>query len=745
MNAMRKLYRYIDKHSVMFITIILFLIPLFFWGRQYRVGGDDTRMYWVMPQPFFEQYSSSIITQNRLGTYGVYFSPAFLTPFYIFIWIISLIPFLNVQLFMYGANLAGGFLFFYLLLGLYIGYRNRISSISRIIPGLTYILSNFLINTLYSHELMSIFVVSVSPLLLYLFIRSVRENIYIFPIICALIYSIVSATLITLPWYGAFFFSVLPLLLFELKMHPKIFLKMFIIFLITFILLNFHWIIHIVASQMAQESGSSAISLGSIQGASRLTANYIAAISQLNSVLAQLFQQVRTGWFIPIIFSPLNAIYLLPILSGGIVFSSIKNHSIRSVYLISIFSFLSTVVLFTPNIDRWSLQLFLLLNEYIPLFPIFKTAYDKFASPLAFQYSFLLALSLYILEKRYKKITILMCVSVFILIFYSGSMYLFPRHNNEEFSTNISGMLNKDFVNMTSILREMKTGAHFVWLPFTFPSYIYIEDDKLPNHFYSGPSIITPLTNKIDYTGELSFDIPTRPGLFHTIIKGLKEKNYEAIGKLFQELGIRYIILNKQNLPSSAVDYQIWLWGSNKLDQLQTTDFITHMKGRIIATFGDRYELYEINPAYATDVLYLTTSLSEVQLHHNLTYVKDNESEYTVTINDTDESMYMVLLEPYYRTWRVYLEDKEGKYTVPYLPGMNTLVFGYANAWKIDTAQMRNMQGYEGGDKPLKLKIIFEPKRLQNIGNFISATGYIISVALVFYAWYVQKRKKNVN
>ncbi|MFZ5535461.1 MAG: hypothetical protein ACOY3M_04935 [Patescibacteria group bacterium] len=740
------IFNFLSKYAVAFIAVTLFLIPLLFWGQLYHVGGDDTRLYYVMPKPFFEHYSSSIITQNRLGTYGVYASPAFLTPFYIFIWIISLIPWHNVQFAMYGVNLAAGFVFFYLLMGKLKADASGFGWVFKIAAALSYVLSNFVITTLYTHELMSIFAVSVCPLLLYLFIISVREERYILPVLCALIYSAVSATLITLPWYGAFFFSVLPLLFLEFKRKPLVFIKITSIFLCSFLVLNTHWIIHLIASQLITEAGSSAaLSFDSLKAASRANANYIAAISHLNPILAQFFQQERTGWGMNIVFNPLNSLYLWPVLLGGILFARLKRNNRRTIYLLSIFSFLFTVILFTPNIDVWSLKLFLLLNSYVPLFAMFKTSYDKFALPLAFQYAFLLSWSLWIIGNLHKKLAVFFACAIIVLTVYSGFNFLFPQHRSEQFSTKISGTLNQDFNDMVRYLKNMDTGAHFVWLPLTFPSYIYIEDGKLPNHFYSGPSIITPLTNKIDYTGELSFDIPSRPGIAQTIIKNIKERNYEAVGKIFQELGIRYIIVNKQRLPASSANYALWLWGSNKLDTLQDDEFINHMTGNVIASFGDRYELYEINPAYITDVLYLTASLSEVQLNDNFSYVKNNEGEYTVTINNADKVQYMVLLEPYYRTWRIYLEDKQGKYTIPYMTGMNTRVYDYANAWKIDTAQMRNIRGYEGGDQPIKLKIIFEPKRLQNIGNFISITGYIISIALVLYAGYVQKKGKSVN
>lgn len=725
----------LDRYLIPSIALALLMIPSLYWGGLYHVGGDDTRMYWIMPKAFFEQYSSSIITQNRLGTYGVYASPAFLTPFYIFIWIISFIPMLNVQFVMYGINLSLGFVFFYLLMGLYIREESRLAKISRIAASLAYVLSNFLISTLYSHELMSIFAVSVCPILLYLFVRSVREHRYEFPVICALLYSIVSATLITLPWYGAFFFSVIPLLLFELKQRPKVFISMFIIFLLTFIPLNIHWIIHMVAAQVGQDSGSAALSLGTLQNASRTNANYIEAISHLNSILAQLFQQERTGWGVPIVFNPLKALFLLPLLLGGIVFSSHKKDFLRNIYLISVFSFLLTILLFTPNVDRWSLQLFLLFNAHIPLFAMFKTSYDKFALPLAFQYSFLLSISLWVIAKMNKNLSIFLAVTVMTLSTYFAYPLLFPTLKNEQFSTKISGTLNADFVHMTSFIKEMNTGAHFVWLPLTFPSYIYIEDGKLPNHFYSGPSLITPLTNKIDYTGELSFDIPKRPGIARGIIKHLHAHEYDKVGRIFQELGIKYIIVNKQALPESAGDYRAWLWGSNKLDELQPQDFFDHIKGNKIATFGQRYEVFEINEKYMTDVIYLTQSPDSVGLSGGVSYRKKNESEYIISVQHLERKAFLVLLEPFYSSWKIYLEDRNGAYTIPYAHGENIPVFGHGNAWEIDPVKIRDILKIED-QAPVSFDaiIIFEKNRLQKIGNTISIAGYVLALGVLVYA-----------
>lgn len=731
LSSHNAIYRYV----ILIITLLLCILPSIFWGNLYNVGGDDTRMYYLIPRTLIEHYTSSIITQNRLGTYGLYASPAFLTPFYACLWLLSVIlPHVNLQLVMYGCNMALGFVFFYLFLGLYMQDSSRLARLYRIAASLAYVLSNFLISTLYTHELMSIFAVSVCPLLLYLFVRSVREHVYTFPILCALIYSVVSATLITLPWYGAFFFSVIPLLLYELKQRPKVFIKMFIIFLIAFIPLNVHWIIHIVAAQMGQDSGYAALSLGSSQNASVASISYIEAISNLNSILAQLFQQQRTGWSVPIIFSPLKALFLFPILLSGIIFSSFKKENLRNIYLISVFSFLLTVLLFTPNIDRWSLQLFLLFNAHIPLFAMFKTSYDKFALPLAFQYSFLLSISLWIIGKMNKKISLCIAIIIMILSVYFAYPYLFPKLNKERFSTKISGTLNADFEHMVSFLKEMKTGAHFVWLPLTFPSYIYIEDGKLPNHFYSGPSLITPLTNKIDYTGELSFDIPRRPNVARDIVKNLRTHEYEKIGKVFQELGIRYLIINKQSLPKAAKSYGDWLWGSNKWNELQSQAFLDHMKGNRIAQFGDRYEIFEIQEKYMTDVIYLTQSLEKVGLTGGVSYTKINESEYSISVKNLERKWFLVLLEPFYKSWRIYLKDSNGNYTISYAPGENVSVFGHGNAWELDPAKIRALYNLKGQESvSFEAMIVFEKNRLQKIGNTISIVGYVIAVGILIY------------
>src|SRR5215469_16338300 len=95
------------------IAIVLFLIPNLFWGNLYLVGGDDSRLYYIFPKEFLN-FAFKMTSDNALSYLGGYYPKSNFASLFFIIFLFKHIPFVNVQFFMYGLNLACGFIFFYL-------------------------------------------------------------------------------------------------------------------------------------------------------------------------------------------------------------------------------------------------------------------------------------------------------------------------------------------------------------------------------------------------------------------------------------------------------------------------------------------------------------------------------------------------------------------------------------------------------------------------------------------------------
>ena len=102
---------------------------------------------------------------------------------------------------------------------------------------------------------------------------------------------------------------------------------------------------------------------------------------------------IYEGWHLK--FFNFNYVYLIIILAPIIFFrEKIKKHT---VYIYSLLIFLIILYLYTANIGKEGINIFIFLSEKIPLFTLFRNMYDKFAISMAFIYAFLFAISLYII------------------------------------------------------------------------------------------------------------------------------------------------------------------------------------------------------------------------------------------------------------------------------------------------------------------------------------------------------------
>src|SRR5215469_11602206 len=114
---------------------------------------------------------------------------------------------------MYSLNLAFGFIFFHLFLGLWIKDKTAKNFFAKIVSALFYILSIYLINTFYTNQITAIYLVSAIPATLYFFLRTVLEKRTIYAVISALYISVFSVKLESIPWSFALLICLSPLFL----------------------------------------------------------------------------------------------------------------------------------------------------------------------------------------------------------------------------------------------------------------------------------------------------------------------------------------------------------------------------------------------------------------------------------------------------------------------------------------------------------------------------------------------------
>lgn len=655
------------------IALALFLVPNLLWGSLYVVGGDDSRLYYLFPGEYLRNFSFNVISNNTLGGNLGYFPVSYSAPIIALFYLLKqVLPFMNTQFLAYGAILAFGFVFFYKFLREMVSGKSSWYFLSAITASLFYILSPYITRTFFQHQVISIFLLAVVPGYLYFFVAGVKRKRLRLVVASALLYSLFSSTVFSLPWFLPVALTLLPFFGFLAWQYRTYFWKAGVVFVLVTLFCNFYWIIHFVIPLMYKTGEAALTSSLSSQTFKAQNADIISALVFLNSPLSQIVNYVRTSWAaragISVIES-LGALYLLIILAAGTFLAKVKKET-RTLFVVSIFGLLLAMVFITPNFGQWNVAVFQFFNSHIPFFGMFRNMYDKFALAMAFGYAFALFMALVVMGEAKIRYRYVLAAMVLLLVAGTAFPYIRPSHNDNQYSTRISGKMNKDFVDLTEYLKNLDTTSRFLWLPMTFPGYVYIADEDNPNHFYAGLSPLQLLSQKSDIAGFYGIQTPEEPELNWRLLELLRNGSYEDIGEIFATQNIGYVIVNHEVLPDEG---RIALNGFDFMD-LQTPEFFETILGGKVRDFGGRYSLYEINEKF-----FLPT-ISGADTFRKLT-----DGSYEVVMSEVPTQL--VLREPYNRLWKI------AGYPSP-LPTED----GFGNVWEIS--------------EPGTYRIEFWPRRL---------------------------------
>ncbi len=675
------------------IALGLFLIPNIFWGDLYIVGGDDSRLYYLYPLKYLKNFSFNVMSNNTLGGNLGYFPVSYSAPTVAFFYILKqLLPAMNTQLFAYGAILAFGFIFFYRFLREMVTGKSPWYFLSAVTASLFYIFSPYVTRTFFQYQVISIFLLAVVPGGLYLFVAGVKQKRMAFIVISALLYSVFSSTVFTLPWFLPVIFTLIPFFVFlgwRYGWHAG---RALGVFIAVTVLSNLYWIIHFIIP-MVYKTGEAALtsSLSSVTFKTQ-NADIIYALSFLNSPVSQIVNYLRTSWSarqgIGLVDS-LGAAYLLIILAAGVLLANVKKYT-RLLYVTSVFGLLLAMMFITPNFGQWNVVVFQFFNAHVPFFGMFRNMYDKFSLAMAFGYAFAFFAALVVIGEAKIRYRFMLPAILLLFTIFQGIPYIHPFYNDDQYSTRVSGKMNQDFLDLTAYLKNMQTSSRFIWLPMTFPGYIYIGDEQNPNHFYAGLSPLQLLSKKSDIAGFYGIGTSADPELHWKLLELLKNNLYEDIGRILGTQNIGYVIVNREILPPEGRNA---LNGFYFLD-LQTEEFFITILGRKIQDFGNRYSLYTINEKFFIPTVSGASAFQKLP-----------DGSYEVTVTDTPTQI--ILREPYNRLWKI-----------EHLPPPQATADGFGNAWEID--------------RPGQYRIDFWPRKLVWPAVITSAAAIVGSLLYIF-------------
>lgn len=709
-----------EKKIKYIICLLLFIAPIILMGRNYIVGGDDMKLYYLFPKEYLENFTFNLISENTLaGAITGYGTVSYFAPFFAFILLLkTILPFLNTQAVMYGLNFSLGFFFFYKFLQLYIPNLKKIwkLEIVLIIASVSYVFSPFLNETLLSHQMMHLYLISIVPAVFYYLIRAIREGEIRYALISVLIFSIFSTTLNSMPYFAAYVICLLPLLFYEIVHSGKKSFLPVIISGISCILLNFYWIFFFILGIIHNTGLSEAFSGTSFENENIRIAT---GVSTLFSPLNQIFQTMIPGTYHISLLIFFNILYITLIVVAGYL---VKKAEKKTYYLV-LLCFLVSWFFFSPNFGSWGPNLFVWLTKNIPAWGMFRNMYDKFAPAFAFTYAlaFGYGLSLIIPKLNRRFTIVLLTIFTFVTLLHLPNI-LNPFAKDRDGLSKITGDFNPDFWNLVSYFKTNDNQSRVLWLPLNAPTYVAIEDSNTGN-YYTGLSPFRVLAGRSDLTGKYSFLTQHDIFLGDKVFDDLKNGNYDKVGTVLQELNVGFIIVDHQKVPRNLEEYYYGGVGLPLLNY-QDASFRSEILGDKLADFGSRYSVYEINPRYASNHISLENDKAG-----GIHYSKINSEEYSIDVTHLSTDTQLQFFDAYNKEWNLQIGD------IDYAKSQNTVLNDYANSWHLNKSEIeqkypKNITKNTDGSINFQLHLFFSPKRYN---TFVYGVSTLALATILLY------------
>jgi hypothetical protein len=737
--------------GLLFLSFLLF--PMILMGKLYYVGGDDTRLYYLFPKEFINNFAVNIISDNAIGGANTgYGTAAHFIPFVFVIEILkNVAPFINTQSLMYGLNYALGFLFFYLFISLWVDNKSKNNFYAKILASVFYVASPFLVGTLYISQLTSLYLVTLMPAMLYYFCRAVKELKYVFSIVTALIFSLFSTTLNTTPWWLPIVITGVPISIYLFVNNKKSFIINTIILAVFILLLNYYWLYHFLNSNINKMGAPSSAEYYSSAEYEEANLRGVMNLTRIMDPLVPVLQKIDYRFkqnFSPSILK--NIIFISIITFAGIFASNNKVRKYRAIYWFALASLLLSWFMFSPNFGNWGPDYFLVFVKTMPFGIMFRNMFDKFALPLSFYFAFTLAISLVLINESFKNVIFkkLIIFLTAVVILTNLTDFLKLSLGNQGTRGMVSGSFNSDFEELVTYLKVQDNASQILWLPMTAPNYVSVEDRYIKGNYYSGLSPLRILADRGDYAGRYSFMLPNDVYYGDKIFDLLKTGKYEELAKALQKLNVRYLIVDKQQIPLSMYSY---LYDEDlKYLHLQGRQYRDFILGEKIKDFGNSYSLYEINKTYMNDKLFITDDYNGFpDKYDDLKYKKNASYSYNISIENLKSPKKLIFLDSYTKSWSLYLRGTDS--ATVYKKSENVLVQDWANGWEVDPAEIKekyNNSFYQlnaDGSININLNLYFEPQRKNKFLYIFSVLAYSASFLLILTNTLINVRKKRLN
>lgn len=560
------------------------------------IGGDSSRLYFYDPIAYLFSHTLWGISPSSFGSENVSY---YVLPFNLLLIFFRsfLSPTLTIEIF-HGFALASSFLFISLIIRMIllttlpnVKKNSFYVTLSAVTGGILYILSPVTIQgwdkVILTHDQ-----VFLNPIIFYLLLKYLITKRRVFALIALLITFIFSHNFnytAAPPFFS--FYPLAVLYLFALSKYIKkirINWKEVVVFILIFLgLQSFHLIPQALSILTPTGAGNAAL-FSDFAKFSRGLEYFISIAPNIRVTLSllglpQMTELGNLSW----IFILLPVIMII-----GLFFTKSKVHLLTALF------FLITLFLASANITSIGYEIYRKLF-IIPGFSMFRNFYGQFAYVFLFFYVLLFAQSFYIFLvtiRSHKFIPSITGVFIIIMLVVNAIPFITGELVNKTLwqSKNVKIFMQPDpvYENAISYLRSLPQDGKVLTLPLSDPGYQIVMG--LNNGAYQGPSTISYLTGKKDFSGIA--ELGQFQEAFLTLVRN---KDYEGINNILYILNIKYVFYNSNpsiyedrfpNFPYTEVRKFL------PKTQDEYSEFIKNLKLKEIRRFG-KIVLYQVNDA----------------------------------------------------------------------------------------------------------------------------------------------------
>lgn len=557
------------------IFIGLLILPFLWFGDKLFLGGDDNKSYFYDISNYIKNIPLySWVDSGALGT----FSTQQFAIFYLgLIYILNLVlPNYVVQVIFYGLILALAFIFQYKFVTILFNSITKRTNqknihIASLISSLFYIIAPISFHLLWRQPNHMTYGLSLLPIVLYFFIKSINENKVKHLIILGLTFLFFAMVILpiiplVITFAGAmmiffFFYS------YKLQ-RLKIFFKNSLILLLIFGVSMSFWLFPFVQGGISKSQETMiAINLdeevreGKVQYAENLIA---ASANVLYPLLTQIdfpfYKDHDTGYYLSTrkyVVVEMTLLFLLYIVVS-LFYIKKYNKKFKFIYL-SLFGItIGYLACSAVRINDYFVTFWIWCMNNIPLFTMWRSQ-QFFHVPYVLLYSTLLGMAFFMILEAIKRrlLKIILCIISVISLIVVGIPLLLgiaptgPASLQTEFSSVVK--VPDELEEMLENIRHLPADYKMMNMPLANPEYFVFRDKT--GGMFEGPTLVDQLTGKTHFSGLVSFrNVHTDfYNLFLDMVTMPEKKDY--IRKVFATFNLKYVLMSKDEEFFNKINY----------------------------------------------------------------------------------------------------------------------------------------------------------------------------------------------